>query len=140
MAARDKIHKAVRTALIKDGWEITDDPLEVEYEDVTLKIDLGAEKEFLIAARKQNQKIAVEIKSFLGTSAVYELHQVVGQFLDYEQALEETDPGRVLYLAVPLDVYDIFFATRYAQAVVRKRNIRIIVISTQKEEIVEWKN
>ena len=138
--ARDKIHKAVRNALIKDGWEITHDPLEIEYEDATLKIDLGVEKEFLIAATKQNQQIAVEIKSFLGSSAVYELHGVVGQFLDYEQALEETHPGRILYLAVPLDVYDIFFATRYAQAIVRRRNIRIIVVSTQKEEIVAWKN
>lgn len=140
MAARDKIHNAVKNALVKDGWEITDDPLEVEYEGVTLKIDLGAEQEFLLAAVKEERKIAVEIKGFLATSAVYELHQVVGQFLDYEQALEETHPDRTLYLAVPLDVYKIFFTTRYAQAVVRKRNIRMIIISTQKEEIVEWKN
>jgi hypothetical protein len=140
MAAKDKIHDVVKNALIKDGWEITDDPLEVEYEGVKLKIDLGAEQEFLVAAVKQERQIAVEIKGFLTTSPVYELHRVVGQFLDYEQALEETHPGRVLYLAVPLDIYRIFFATRYAQAVIRRRNIRIIVISTQKEEIVEWKN
>ena len=34
MAARDKIHKAVRNALIKDGWEITHYPLEVNAKDV----------------------------------------------------------------------------------------------------------
>lgn len=85
--AKDKIHDVVKNALIKDGWEITDDPLEVEYEGVKLKIDLGAEQEFLLAAVKQERRIAVEIKGFLTTSPVYELHRVVGQFLDYEQAL-----------------------------------------------------
>jgi XisH protein len=50
MSARDLFHLAVRNALEKDEWVITDDPLEIELEEVTLKIDLGAER--LIAAEK----------------------------------------------------------------------------------------
>jgi hypothetical protein len=57
MSARDLFHQAVRTALEKEEWLITDDPLEVELEDTTLKIDLGAER--LIAAEKGEEKIAV---------------------------------------------------------------------------------
>ncbi len=42
-------------------------------------IDLGAEK--LLAAEKNGHKIAVEIKSFLGSSALSEFHLALGQFL-----------------------------------------------------------
>ncbi|MBD2292046.1 hypothetical protein H6G06_00755 [Anabaena sphaerica FACHB-251] len=34
MSARDLFHQAVRTALEKEGWIITDDPLEVELEEI----------------------------------------------------------------------------------------------------------
>jgi len=37
---------------------------------------LGAEK--LIGAEKENQKIAVEINTFGGTSLIYDFHQAVG--------------------------------------------------------------
>ncbi|MCA6544142.1 MAG: fatty-acid oxidation protein subunit alpha, partial [Pseudanabaena sp. M074S1SP2A07QC] len=42
------VHDAVRNALIKDGWQITEDPLFLKIGGVELYIDLGAEK--LIAA------------------------------------------------------------------------------------------
>ena len=68
MSAQDIVHQAVRSALIKDGWQITHDPLTIKFEDVTLYADLGAEK--VIAAQKGSGKIAVEIKSFLRKSMV----------------------------------------------------------------------
>ena len=46
----DKHHEAVKNALIKDGWTITDDPLTVEFEDVYLYADIGAER--TLAAEK----------------------------------------------------------------------------------------
>ncbi len=55
MSARDLFHAAVRQALEKEEWVITDDPLEVQLEEVTLKIDLGAER--LIAAQKADKKL-----------------------------------------------------------------------------------
>jgi len=61
--ARDLFHNAVKNALIKDGWQITDDPLFLKVGGVEFYIDLGAEK--LIAAERNNKKIAVEIKSFV---------------------------------------------------------------------------
>jgi len=44
MAARDVFHDAVRNGLEKEGWLITDDPLEIEVGGVEMYIDLGAEK------------------------------------------------------------------------------------------------
>jgi hypothetical protein len=60
--AKDVVHQAVKNALIKDEWLITDDPYTLDFGGVNIAVDLGAEK--LIAATKDNQKIAVEAKSF----------------------------------------------------------------------------
>ena len=62
MPAKNIFHDTVKNALIKEGWMITDDPLYLDYGGVDMYVDLGAEK--LIAAEKDQQKIAVEIKSF----------------------------------------------------------------------------
>jgi hypothetical protein len=42
--AKDKIHGAVKSALIKDGWTITADPFLIELGDVDLKADMAAER------------------------------------------------------------------------------------------------
>jgi hypothetical protein len=81
MSAKDLFHDAVRRGLEKDHWQITDDPLELEWEEVKVKIDLAAER--LIAAERDQQKIAVEIKSFISTSAISDFHTALGQFLNY---------------------------------------------------------
>lgn len=65
--------------------------------------------ERLIAAERGGEKIAVEIKSFIGTSAISDLHTALGQFLNYRIMLEVNQPDRLLYLAVPLETYETFF-------------------------------
>jgi len=50
MPAKDIYHNTVRTALEKDGWTITNDPLTLEIGDRSLFVDLGAEK--ILAAEK----------------------------------------------------------------------------------------
>ncbi|MBP0015960.1 MAG: hypothetical protein J7647_00195 [Cyanobacteria bacterium SBLK] len=74
MSARDAFHQIVRTALDKDGWKITHDPYPLQAGSLNLAIDLGAEK--IIAAERANQKIAVEIKSFLGASKISDGRQL----------------------------------------------------------------
>lgn len=66
--AKDIYHDTVRTALEKDNWIITDDPLTLKVGRRDLFVDLGAEK--LLAAQRQGKKIAVEIKSFISQSPV----------------------------------------------------------------------
>ncbi|MEH1910734.1 MAG: element excision factor XisH family protein [Nostoc sp.] len=74
---------------------------------VDFYIDLGAE--LLLAAIKDKEKIAVEIKTFLAPSTISEFHTAIGQFINYRIAFEDDDPERRLYLADPLDVYKRFF-------------------------------
>ena len=56
MAFNDKYYHQAKNALEKDGWNITNDPLEVEYGMNWIEIDLGAEKEILIGAEKMDSK------------------------------------------------------------------------------------
>jgi hypothetical protein len=80
MSARDIFHNAVKIALEKDGWTITHDPLSLEFGLGSLYVDLGAER--IIAAERRNEKIAIEIKSFLSGSAVSEFHTALRQYLN----------------------------------------------------------
>lgn len=92
MSAKDVFHESVKQALINDAWTITHDPLWIKLadSDINVYIDLGAER--LIAAEKADQKIAVEIKSFLGNSLMSDFHEALRQILDYRVALREKDP------------------------------------------------
>ncbi len=136
MAAKDLFHDAVRHALEKDNWKITNDPLFLRFGGVDMYIDLGAE--LLISAEKGSEKIAVEIKSFIGTSATTEFSTALGQFLKYQLALEEEQPDRLLYLAIPLDADRSFFNLELPRRLIERYKVRLIVYDPAAEVIVRW--
>jgi XisH protein len=136
MAAKDFFHDAVRNGLEKEGWVITDDPLKIKAGGADMQIDLGAER--VIAAERGEEKIAVEIKSFIGTSNISEFHMAVGQFLNYRVALEEQQPNRFLYLAVPIGVYRKFFRLPFVQTIIKRFEISLIVYDPASEVILSW--
>ncbi|NES75879.1 MULTISPECIES: XisH family protein [Okeania] len=138
MPAKDIFHDAVKNALIKENWTITDDPLYLEFGGVDMYVDLGAEK--LIGAEKEGKQIAVEIKSFLRQSLISEFHNALGQFINYRTVLRRNQPGRTLYLAVSEDAYESFFTLIFTQVVVEENEIKLIVYDAKKEVIVQWKN
>lgn len=111
MSAKDIFHQAVRLALEKDGWSITHDPFHIKIDDIEFFIDLGAER--ILAAQKAGQKIAIEIKSFLGSSEVTEFHLALGQTLNYRLALRKVAPERILYLAITKDTYEDFLSRQF---------------------------
>jgi hypothetical protein len=139
MSAKDVFHNTVRSALEKDGWIITHEPLFLQpSQDVKMKVDLAAEK--LLAAQKKGRKIAVEVKSFVGLSAISEFHTAVGQFLNYQVALDKLEPDRLLYLAIPKDIYRDFFTDSFIREVINRYQIKLLVFHIQKQEIVLWKS
>jgi len=69
MPKLDIIHNAVKNALIKDGWSITDDPYVIQYREIVLYADLGAERD--------GQKLVVEVKSFIGASKIQDLKEAL---------------------------------------------------------------
>jgi hypothetical protein len=136
--AKDLFHQVVKDALVKDGWSITHDPFPVDYGDVQMQIDLGAER--LLAATKDQTIIAVEIKSFVRPSAISEFHTAVGQYLNYRRALRNQEPNRVLYLAVPSQTYDEFFRLRFIAEGIEEYQIHLLVYDVEERSIVKWTN
>jgi XisH protein len=139
MSRKDQFHEAVKHALEKDGWLITHDPFTIQIsEAVKLKIDLGAES--TIAAQRDQEKIAIEIKSFITDSDISEFHAALGQYLNYLQALEEEEPDRTLHLAVPLETYNDFFQIPFIQTSLKRHAINVIIYDPIQEEIKAWKS
>jgi len=133
---KDLFHTVVRDGLIKEGWQITHDPFPIDYGEVQMQIDLGAER--LLAATRDQEKIAVEVKSFTKPSAISEFHTAVGQYLNYRRALRSQEPNRILYLAVPSQTYDEFFRLRFIQEGVEEYQLNLIVYEIQDRRILRW--
>ncbi|MDD1413635.1 XisH family protein [Dolichospermum sp. ST_con] len=137
MSAKDVFHGVVKIALQKDGWQITNDPLTISVGGVNLSIDLAAEK--LIAAEREGQKIAVEVKSFLErSSAISEFHTALGQFINYRGALRRLQPERVLYLAIPLTTYKTFFQLDFPKDMILENQLKMLVYDVEQEVIFKW--
>lgn len=136
--AKDIYHDIVKQALINSGWVITHDPYIIDLPEVRPKqeIDLGAEK--IIAAEKETEKIAVEIKSFLNASLVYDFHQALGQFLLYIIGLKIKDPDRQLFLAIPVFAHKYFENMQLIQLAIEKYSVSIIVFNPEDKSIEKW--
>ncbi|MGF1496682.1 MAG: element excision factor XisH family protein [Elainellaceae cyanobacterium] len=115
---------------------MTHDPFPVDYGDVQMQIDLGAER--LLAAERGTEKIAVEVKSFTNPSAISEFHTAVGQYLNYRRALRSQEPTRILYLAIPNQTYDGFFRLRFVEESVKEYQLYLIVYDVEDRRIVQW--
>ena len=75
--AKDAIHDSIKTALTKDGWLITAEFLQIEYEELEIFADIVAEQNPIVA-EKGTKKIIVEVKTFAGRSFIRELQQALG--------------------------------------------------------------
>lgn len=135
--AKDLFHNQVKAALIKDHWEITHDPFRVSISEVVkVQIDLGAES--TLAAQRDREKIAVEIKSFVAQSDISEFHTALGQYLNYAQALEDQQLDYKLYLAIPEETFNEFFQLPFVQKSLRRNEINVIVYDPFQQEIKQW--
>jgi hypothetical protein len=136
MPAHDRYHDQVKNALIKDGWTITDDPLHIRWKNKDMYVDLGAEQ--ILAAVKDQRKIAVEVKSFLGHSEMADLEQAIGQYTVYHDVLSRIEPDRALFLAIDEEVYNNLFEESIGELLVENGRIRLIVFDPHTEMIRQW--
>jgi XisH protein len=98
----DAIHDTVKHALIHDGWKITDYPYTIEFHELVLFADLGAEK--LFSAERGERKIVVEVKSFIHVSHVQDLKLALGQCELYNVLLRRTAPRKNSTLTAGLNL------------------------------------
>ena len=136
--ARDKFHQEVRSALEKDGWHITDDPLYIKVGKIPIQIDIGAEK--LIGAERNGEKIAVEVKTFGRASFITALHEAVGKYIVYRTVLKHIHSDRILYLALPEDTYAKFGEEPIVKSIFADYNFKILLYEPANQIITTWIN
>ena len=136
MPAKDIYHDTVKKALIKDGWTITHDPLRLGWGTDLLYVDLGAER--LLTATKKDQKIAVEVKSFVSPSNITSLENALGQYILYQNIIEEIEPDRTLYLAVHEEIFSTVFEESLGRMIVNKNRLKLLIFNRTQEVIVKW--
>ena len=138
MPAKDIYHDTVKNALIKDGWTITDDPLSLKVGKKDIFIDLAANK--LLVAQKQDTKIAVEVKSFIGSSEIEDLKNALGQYILYDKILRAKLSKRSLYLAIRKDIFDVLFSEEIGQILLSDNSLKMIIFDPEMEMITQWIN
>jgi XisH protein len=136
MPARDLFHDCVCHALIRDGWTITHDPLRLSWGGKDLYVDLGAER--LLAAEKSGERIAVEIKSFVGDSEIDDLEKAVGQYVLYRAILAQLEPERAVFLAVPEAILRGVFEEPVGALLRHDQSICILGFDPETEVITRW--
>jgi hypothetical protein len=136
LPARDTIHETVKEAVIKDGWEITDDPYVISYGDRFLFVDLGASG--FIGLQQGNKQIAIEIKQFRGQSQVNDLEQAIGQYSLYRILLNQIDPERDLYLAISEATYNDIFDEPIGKLAIAEIPLKLVIVNLSTKEITQW--
>ena len=136
MPARDIYHDNFKKALIREGWEITHDPYTIAFGSKGVFVDLGAER--MLAAEKNDEKIAVEVKSFRSASDIQDLEMAVGQYVFYRSLLLRFESERKLFLAVPESVFASTLSEPIARPVLEDLSIALIAFDPVKEVISKW--
>jgi hypothetical protein len=136
MPARDLYHNNCRNALVRDGWNITHDPLRLKWGVKDMYVDLGADK--ILAAEKAGRKIGVEIKSFIGASELNDIETAMGQYFVYRSVMARMEPDRKLYLAVHKEVFLDIFEEPLGRLLLEDYHVPMIVFDVKTEEIVKW--
>jgi len=137
MLAKNIYHNTVKKALIKDGWEITHDPLRIRLaRGKNLFVDLGAER--LLAAERGTEKIAIEVKNFTRPSDMKDLEEAVGQFVLYAHLMLRYYPEYTLFLAVNENTCKTVFEEEAGQTLIEDGIIRLFSFDPIQEVIVRW--
>lgn len=140
MPALDKIHHAVKAALIKNGWEIIrGDPVKID--GLSLHIDLFArtKTDEVVFASDGYRYIAVEVKSLDEPSIIHALGPAVGQYDLYRYVLGGSPIAWTVYLAVSLEVWNSFFTGKpQTLNFLQSRQIHIVIIDTTTQEVAQW--
>ena len=132
MPQLDSCHPQVVHALEKAGWDVSGDPYSLDTTLNVLFVDIEAWR------TDGNPIIVVEVKCFReGTSDMTSLYNAIGQYLVYRSLLSRLRKNRVLYMALPANIYHGKFQF-FGMPLVNELQINLIVVDLDKEEIEQW--
>ena len=99
-------------------------------------MDLGAER--LVAAERNQEKFAVEIKSFQSASDIRDVEMALGQYVFYRSLLARFEPGRKLFPAVPHSIFVSTLDEPIARPVLEDLSVACLAFDPRQEVIVTW--
>ena len=135
MPRRDLYHDCVKNALLKDGWQITHDPLILGDLELRVYPDLGAEKN---VAERGIRTLAIEIKVFGTIGQISDLQKAIGQYVLYRSILRRQDLTRLPYLAISTEIYHSLFQKEIISNLMQDETIRLIVFNPYTAIIEQW--
>ena len=92
----------------------------------------------MFGAEKDNQRIAVEVKTFGNPSFITAFYEAVGKYVVYRKALRLEESDRTLYLAMPEDVYIRYINEPLFTGTLQDENVNSILFETDIEKITQW--
>ena len=92
----------------------------------------------MIAAQRNSDKIAVEIKSFVGLSPITDFYKALGQY--QLLALNRRLPDTVLYLAMPQESYESLIKDDLLAEFMEELSLKYIIFNPETKQIVKWIN
>ena len=110
----------------------------MKFEETSFRVDIGAQK--LISATKGNKEIAVEIKTLGELSIINTFHTVLGQYLNYRDALELSEDSAELYLGVSKEGYKKLYNSSFIRMQLVRYSIKIVIINITTKKISRWIN
>jgi hypothetical protein len=137
--AKDIIHYAIKDALLNDNWEVTNDPftIDLDEDNTFFDIDLAAQKNETTVFQNRSM-LAIEIKSFAGASVIHAFHEALGQFLNYQAALDEQGLESELFLAISVRGWERLSAFKFIMRRIDQFNLKFIVVNIQDKKIEKW--
>ena len=136
MPTRDLYHDLVKNALRKDGWRITYDVFPLKSRAETDPGEPWATQ--LLAAEKDERKIAVAVNSFIGRSDLATLTQAFAQLALSRPRVHAVESDRVLYLAVRQATYNTCFTEPDGALLLARQPMPLLVFDPRTEAVVQW--
>ncbi len=92
----------------------------------------------MLVAEKREEKIVVEIKSFVGLSRMADLQQALGQFTMYKILLADKNPEYTVYLAMDDLVFEEMFLDADGEALLAGSALSVVTVNTETRSIQRW--
>ena len=67
-----------------------------------------------------------------------DFYGALGQFLSYRLVLRTIEPDRILFLAIPLDAYEDFFQSTFAQLAINEYQLKLIIYDSEQGGLTKW--
>ncbi|MEZ4637364.1 MAG: element excision factor XisH family protein [Caldilineaceae bacterium] len=67
-----------------------------------------------------------------------ELEQAIGQYVLYRLLLNQVDPERILFLAVPKKAYRELFSEPIGELVIKDLPLNLLVVDVEEDEVKTW--